>query len=177
MLIDIWAGKAPIILDSTKSINLIINSLHKPHPKGRFIHLVSDPRYIRSIENKTIPNQNIEDILIISSSADNKMITKKFNKKLFYSVLGRDGFSVDISKGFYHGCSTVYIGIQVAIFLGAKEINIHGTKYSYGTGIERPNGLSSLPDPLISETQMVIDRHKMEIMQHNVKIKFIGTVL
>ena len=177
MLINIWAGIAPIILNTPKGINIIINSLHKPHPKGRFIHLVSDPRYIRSIDNKIIPNQNLEDILIIAASADNKMITKRFNNKLIYSLLGRDGFSSDISKGFYHGCSTVYIGIQTAIFLGAKEINIYGTKYSYGTGIERPNGLSSLPDPLISETQMVIDNYNKKIMEHNVKIKLIGTVL
>jgi hypothetical protein len=177
MVINIWAGESPKEPRNHNEINILINRLAKDHESGHFIHLISDPRYIKSLHEVIVPTSNYEDVLFIAAYADCQKITKNFKNKIAYKVLGRDGFSFDIDNGFYHGCSTVYIGIQLGIFLGGKEINIFGTTYSYGTMVIRPSNFSDLPDPLISKTQMVIANHRNKILNCGVQIFFKGTVL
>ena len=53
------------------------------------------------------------------------------HRTYYIKSLGRDGFSHDLRKGFFFGCSTVNLAIQLAYYLGAKEIYLLGVDLSY----------------------------------------------
>jgi hypothetical protein len=50
--------------------------------------------------------------------------------------LGRDGFSRNLAAGFYHGCTTALLAIQLAAWLGCREIYLLGVDLLYHP--ERP---------------------------------------
>ncbi|WP_434775488.1 hypothetical protein [Pseudomonas oryzihabitans] len=50
-------------------------------------------------------------------------------KAFFFNCLGRDGFSNDGEKGFYHGCSSFFLAVQYLTFLGYKSIQTLGVKF------------------------------------------------
>ena len=51
--------------------------------------------------------------------------------------LGRDGFSPKLSSGFYHGCTTAMLAIQLAVWLGCQEIVLLGVDLHYPAGQPR----------------------------------------
>ncbi|WP_219861224.1 6-hydroxymethylpterin diphosphokinase MptE-like protein [Vreelandella piezotolerans] len=59
-----------------------------------------------------------------------KVYTRECNT-YYVKSLGRDGFSYDISSGFFFGVSTTIMAIQLAYFLGAKNIYMLGVDLRY----------------------------------------------
>lgn len=49
----------------------------------------------------------------------------------FVHAMGRDGFSPNLSSGFYFGCTTTMLSIQLAYFLGCSEIYLLGVDMRY----------------------------------------------
>jgi len=45
--------------------------------------------------------------------------------------LKRDGFSRDLAAGFYYGCTTTMLAIQLAAYLGCKKIYLMGVDLRY----------------------------------------------
>lgn len=54
----------------------------------------------------------------------------------FVNPLGRDGFSANLAAGFYFGCTTAMLAIQLAVYLGSSDIFLLGVDLRYPT--ERP---------------------------------------
>ncbi len=48
------------------------------------------------------------------------------NKTFYVKSIGRDGFSFNIHKGFYFGCTTTLLAIQLAATLGCSKIYLMG---------------------------------------------------
>lgn len=48
------------------------------------------------------------------------------NKTFYVKALGRDGFSFDLTKGFYFGCTTTMLALQLAVYLNFKKIYLLG---------------------------------------------------
>jgi len=58
--------------------------------------------------------------------------SKEFKNRTFYvESLGKDGFSSDLSKGFYFGASTTMLAVQLAAYLGASKIYLLGVDLKY----------------------------------------------
>lgn len=53
------------------------------------------------------------------------------DKTFYVRALQRDGFSPDLKVGFYYGCTTTMLAIQLAYYLGAKNIYLLGVDLSY----------------------------------------------
>jgi hypothetical protein len=51
--------------------------------------------------------------------------------------IGRDGFSLNLAKGFYFGCTTTMLALQLAFYIGSNEIFILGLDLTYQKGMER----------------------------------------
>ncbi|ASP16270.1 DUF115 domain-containing protein [Neisseria sp. 23W00296] len=49
----------------------------------------------------------------------------------YVSALERDGFSFDLYHGYYYGCTTVMLAIQLASYLGIREIYLLGVDLIY----------------------------------------------
>lgn len=54
----------------------------------------------------------------------------------YVKALGKNGFSDDLRRGFYFGCSTTMLGVQLAFHLGATRIVLLGNDLRYAK--ERP---------------------------------------
>ncbi|MER2493331.1 6-hydroxymethylpterin diphosphokinase MptE-like protein [Catenovulum sediminis] len=55
----------------------------------------------------------------------------------YIKALSRDGFSTDISQGFYFGCTTTMLALQLAYYLGAKKIYLLGVDLRYSNDAPR----------------------------------------
>ena len=49
----------------------------------------------------------------------------------YVKSLGRDGISLNLSKGFYFGSTTVMLAIQLAFYMGCKNIYLLGVDFNY----------------------------------------------
>lgn len=53
------------------------------------------------------------------------------NETYYIESLGKNGFSSDLTKGFYFGASTTMLAIQLAAYLGCKRIFLMGVDLRY----------------------------------------------
>ncbi len=96
-------------------------------------YVVSDTRFITHPQKK-----------IYATEMLNKETKRVFRKELkefddisYYSrtsyvpALGKDGFSFNLLQGFYFGCTTTMLALQLAFYLGAKRIFILGCDLKY----------------------------------------------
>jgi len=59
------------------------------------------------------------------------------NRSYYVSALQRDGFSKDIRAGFFFGCTTTMLAIQLAYYLGVEEIYLLGCDLKYSVDSPR----------------------------------------
>lgn len=55
----------------------------------------------------------------------------------YVRALGRDGFSSSLARGYYYGCTTTMLAIQLAAYLGCRAIHLLGVDLIYRTGQPR----------------------------------------
>lgn len=55
----------------------------------------------------------------------------------YVRVLGKNGFSTDLRRGFYFGCTTSMLAIQLAYYAGASKIVLLGNDFRYPKGQPR----------------------------------------
>ena len=59
------------------------------------------------------------------------------DKTYYIKSLGRNGFSCDLEEGYYFGVTTTMLAVQLAAYLGAKNIYILGMDLKYKKGDAR----------------------------------------
>lgn len=96
-------------------------------------HVISDHRFLSSDEKKewgtTKLHKNTIRVLRKELRAvDDHTIT---NRTFYVPALTRDGFSKNLSHGFYYGCTTTMLAIQLAWYLGSREIYLLGCDLRY----------------------------------------------
>lgn len=96
-------------------------------------YILSDLRFVKDpLKMKMlIDHLPLETKLIIRKELLD-YIPKELKQKIYVvRSLGRDGFSSDLSKGFYFGCTTVMLGLQLANYLGGTKILLCGVDLRY----------------------------------------------
>ncbi|PYG54368.1 hypothetical protein [Rhizobium sp. UGM030330-04] len=53
------------------------------------------------------------------------------HKTLYVRTIGKNGFSTDMSRGFYFWCTSISLGIQMAWFTGIKRLVLVGVDLNY----------------------------------------------
>jgi hypothetical protein len=96
-------------------------------------YVVSDLRFINHPEKRKMATEmlNHKTKRIFKSAlkkVDDKMIS---NDTYYIETLGKNGFSFDLNKGYYFGCTTTMLAIQLAYYLGAKNIYLLGVDLRY----------------------------------------------
>jgi|APSaa5957512535_1039671.scaffolds.fasta_scaffold36006_2 hypothetical protein len=116
-------------------------------------YVISDARFI---ENKQ-KFSNIEKIIDTKSFIFREDIVKNLPKKIQKNIyttkaIGRDGFSCNLARGFFHSSTTTMLAIQVAFYLGAKRIFLLGVDLNYYGNKARSYdvGNSEIPDAFLS---------------------------
>lgn len=55
----------------------------------------------------------------------------------YLPAIGRDGFSLNLAAGFFFGCSTTVMALQLAHYLGVRNVYILGVDLRYTAGQSR----------------------------------------
>jgi len=93
-------------------------------------YCVSDRRFLTNLDKAKF-----------STSYVNKSTTCVYREELsdlvsnknayFVRALGRDGFSFDLQHGFFFGCSTTILAVQLAAYIGCSKIYLLGVDLHY----------------------------------------------
>ncbi len=95
-------------------------------------YVVSDFRFLSHPEKRkwatTALSNNTRRIL----RSELKSIDQKNQKNTFYiPALERDGFSKNIDKGYFYGCTTTMLALQLAYYIGASDVYLLGCDLRY----------------------------------------------
>jgi len=95
-------------------------------------YVVSDKRFI----NHPVKRKMATTMLHPTTKRIFKSILKEDDIKVdndtyYIKTIGKDGFSFDLNKGYYFGATTSMLAIQLAAYLGAKNIYILGMDLKY----------------------------------------------
>jgi len=96
-------------------------------------YTVSDERFLKSKEKHDIATNMLSDntIRVFRSELKKYDSHKMIDKTYYIRALGRDGFSFNLANGFYFGCTTTMLSIQLAAYLGAHNIYLIGVDLQY----------------------------------------------
>ena len=102
-------------------------------------YVVSDSRFISNPLKNSSCFELLNPLTTRILRSDLSIYDDRFyqDKTYYVKPLERDGFSFDLGVGFYYGCTTTLLAIQVAVYLGCKEIYLLGLDLNYGLGGER----------------------------------------
>lgn len=96
-------------------------------------YVISDTRFLQHPEKKPFGTN-------LLSSSTLRILRKELqefddlsipNKTYYVKALKRDGFSENLSAGYFFGCTTTMLAIQLAYYLGAAQIYLLGCDLRY----------------------------------------------
>lgn len=96
-------------------------------------YVLSDLRFVKDKSKISILKNNLglDTKIVVRKELLNYLSGELDNDLYPVRSLGRDGFSMDINKGFYFGCTTVMLALQLANYLGGKRIFLCGVDLKY----------------------------------------------
>lgn len=96
-------------------------------------YVVSDMRFIQHPQKRILATKKLNSSTIRILRKELEKVDDKsiLNKTYYVDAIGKNGFSFNLEKGFYFGSTTTMLAIQLATYLGAKNIYILGVDLRY----------------------------------------------
>ena len=116
-------------------------------------YAVSDLRFIQNKEKFDNVRKIFGQKTIVFRRDISKFLSKEDQRKIYTTrAIGRDGFSLNLARGFFHASTTTMLAIQLASYLGAKRIFLLGVDLNYSGNKARSYDLnnSEIPDAFLS---------------------------
>lgn len=117
-------------------------------------YCVSDERFMAHPEKRWMATAALgaHTVRVLRSELNVMDDTELYPRTCYVPTLGRDGFSADLAKGFYFGCSTTMLAVQLAFHLGCRLIALLGCDFRYPPDAPRfyPEMNPCPEDPMIS---------------------------
>lgn len=172
MLLNRERGKRAFILGNSPSIKeLDLSRLSKSLTIGlngsvlleheyKFVssyYCVSDARFMADPKKKLMATSMLssETIRVLRSEIVAREDADIECRTVYLTSLGRDGFSYDLEAGFYFGSSTVFLALQLAVWLGCSEIVLLGCDFNYSGSMPRFYSESNpAPDDVLVSVQV-----------------------
>lgn len=97
-------------------------------------YTVSDIRFITHPEKRKMGSEMLspETVRVFRKELEEHDVENHKDDTFYIDSLGKNGFSFDVSKGFYFGASTTMLAIQLAYYLGFENIYLLGVDLKYG---------------------------------------------
>jgi hypothetical protein len=112
--------------------------LEADHGFSSQYYTVSDQRFMAHPEKRRMATAAVGDVVRVLRSELELLDDAALAPRTCYvRAIGRDGFSVDLAKGFYFGCSTALLAVQLAFHLGCISIALLGCDFRYPPGTPR----------------------------------------
>jgi hypothetical protein len=136
-------------------------------------YVISDSRFIEN-EQKFRYVEKIIDAKTFIIREDIAKNLPIINQGEIYTTksIGRDGFSTNLARGFFHSSTTTMLAIQVAYYLGAKRIFLLGVDLNYSGSKARSYdiGNSEIPDAFLSYQIRNIVNASLLLKEHFVEL-------
>lgn len=117
-------------------------------------YVVSDVRFITNTRKRNCATNMLHEDTVRVFREEIKAHDEQdyFDRTYYIKSLGRDGFSSDLEFGYYFGCSTTMLAVQLAYYIGCKQIYLLGVDLNYMSGRMRfyDEDVIEFPDPFIS---------------------------
>ncbi|GAA4650099.1 hypothetical protein GCM10023116_23820 [Kistimonas scapharcae] len=96
-------------------------------------YVVSDARFFSEKKKFECATKGLSDktIRVFRKELEENDSPEYKNRTVYTKSLGRDGFSFDLNRGFYFGCTTTMLALQLAHYLGGKRIVLFGCDLTY----------------------------------------------
>lgn len=96
-------------------------------------YVVSDTRFINHPQKRSMCTTDLDPktIRILREELEEFDDKSLKNKSYYLRAIGRDGFSKNLSAGYFFGCTTTMLAIQTAYYIGATEIYLIGCDLRY----------------------------------------------
>lgn len=90
-------------------------------------YCLSDPRFLEKKEKREIflSKMNDNSIIFCRDNFHETLVNQNIEEPktiIYLKSLGRDGFSKNLHRGFYFGCSTTHLALQLSYWLGCKDV-------------------------------------------------------
>jgi len=160
------AGRRVFILANGPSVNALDLSLLKDevvigmnastlleeqHGFQSDYYVVSDLRFITHPEKRAFCTSRLKSSTVRVLRQELEAVDDKElpNKSFYVNALHRDGFSKNLAAGYFFGCTTTMLAVQLAYYLGAAEIYLLGCDLRYSP--ETPRFYSE-PNPQLEDS-------------------------
>lgn len=89
-------------------------------------YTVTDQRFLTHPEKGVLAKKNLHDdtIRIFRSELQVYDDANFLSRTCYVRTIGKNGFSTNLSAGFYFGCTTTMLAIQLAYYLGFGASNV-----------------------------------------------------
>lgn len=91
------------------------------------LRFVSDPLKVQLLKDNLSPYT----VLVIRKELEEIVSRELPNRYCVVRSLGRDGFSSDLKKGYYFGCTTVMLALQLSSYISAGSVYLCGVDLRY----------------------------------------------
>lgn len=112
-------------------------------------YALSDARFLNNPEKRHLSTSSLHPdtvrVLRAELSADDEVGLP--NETHLVKALGKNGFSHDLARGYFFGCTTTMLAVHLAAYLGAARIIMLGVDFRYGKD-QRRFYSESAPDPV-----------------------------
>lgn len=109
--------------------------LEKKYNFKHTFYTVSDLRFLNNPDKIDYCTKLVsEDTVKVFRSELSEYYPAEFSKNTIYvQALERDGFSPNLASGYFYGCTTAMLAIQLAYYIGCTRIYILGVDLTYSS--------------------------------------------
>jgi hypothetical protein len=114
-------------------------------------YVLSDARFIAAPHKRPWATERLAPTTHRIVRADLRPLDEQAlaERTLYVRALARDGFSRNLANGFFYGCTTTMLALQLAWFLGSREVYLLGCDLRYPQ--ERPRFYAE-PTPQLEDS-------------------------
>lgn len=95
-------------------------------------YVLSDRRFLQNPEKRKIALSMLDRKTTCVLREELSYDLETFEDNVYFvKAIGRDGFSKNLAKGFYFGCTTTMLALQLAYYLGLRKIYLVGVDLLY----------------------------------------------
>jgi hypothetical protein len=118
-------------------------------------YVVSDLRFLTHPDKRVYATSQYlgsDTIRVFRQELRSADVPELIPRTYYVKAIGKNGFSSDLSQGFYFGCTTSLMAVQLAAFLGGRRIVLLGNDFRYPRYQPRfyQEKSSQDPDPFLS---------------------------
>jgi len=107
--------------------------LERQHGFTQSYYCLSDARFIRHPEKRAWATSELDEktLRVVRKDIRSEDDPALSERTCYTPHIKRDGFSSDIDMGFYYGCTTTMLAVQLAYHLGCTDIYLLGVDLRY----------------------------------------------